>query len=112
MESIARKGAAMSRKTTIITVLVSLIALAIPAAGASAKARPSAVVFSQAWTTHTGSGSSEEETLKGGLFAVRDGHFNQLTEDPGDVEPSFSGDGRTIAYARNGDLFSVRPDGS
>ncbi|HUB99847.1 MAG TPA: hypothetical protein VMS11_08485 [Solirubrobacterales bacterium] len=98
----------MSRKTTIITVLVSLIALAIPAAAAAAKARPGAVVFSQAWST----GSGEEATLKGGLFAVRDGHSNQLTEDPADVEPSFSGDGRTIAFARNGDLFSVRPDGS
>src|SRR5262249_22639200 len=74
--------------------------------------RPSAVVFSQAWSTHSGSGSGEEETLKGGLFAIRDGHSNQLTEDPSDVEPSFSADGRTIAFVRDGDLFSIRPDGS
>ncbi|HSS31805.1 MAG TPA: hypothetical protein VLL27_00805 [Solirubrobacterales bacterium] len=97
----------MSRKTTILTVVLSLLALAIPVAGASAKARPGAVVFSQAWSE-----GGEEGALKGGLFAVREGHSNQLTEDPADVEPSFSGDGRTIAFARNGDLFSVRPDGS
>jgi Tol biopolymer transport system component len=48
----------------------------------------------------------------GGLFAVREGHLNQLTEDPADVEPAFSPDGTEIAFARNGDLFSVRPDGS
>ncbi len=99
----------MSRKTTIVTVLLSLLALALPA-GAAAKARPGAVVFSQAWSESApGSG---DPILKGGLFAVRDGHTNQLTEDPADVEPSFSGDGRTIAFARDGDLFSVRPDGS
>jgi Tol biopolymer transport system component len=107
MQLIARKGATMSRRTTLITILFSLFALALPAAAASAKARPGAVVFSQAWSE-----GGEEGTLKGGLFAVRDGHTNQLTEDPADVEPSFSADGRTIAFARNGDLFSVRPDGS
>lgn len=99
----------MSRKTTIISALLALIALAIPA-GAAAKARPHAVVFSQSWSV---SGEKDGETaLKGGLFAIRDGHLNQLTEDPADTEPSFSPDGRTIAFARDGDLFSVRPDGS
>lgn len=96
----------MSRKTTILTILLSLLALALPAS-ALAKGRPGAVIFSQAWSE-----GGDEDILKGGLFAVRDGHTNQLTEDPADVEPSFSGDGRTIAFARNGDLFSVRPDGS
>lgn len=101
----------MSRRTTVILLaLLGLLTFALPTAGASAKARPGAVVFSQAWSTRSGSG--DEETLKGGLFAIRDGHTNQLTEDPGDVEPSFSADGRTIAFARDGDLFSIRPDGS
>ncbi|MGV1048591.1 MAG: TolB family protein [Solirubrobacterales bacterium] len=97
----------MFRKTTIISVLLALLALAVPA-GAAAKARPHAVVFSQSWSSSEGG----ETTLKGGLFAIRDGHQNQLTEDPADTEPSFSPDGRTIAFARDGDLFSVRPDGS
>jgi Tol biopolymer transport system component len=97
----------MSRRITILSALLALLALAVPAA-ASAKARPGAVVFSQAWSESR----EGESTLKGGLFAIRDGHLNQLTEDPADAEPSFSPDGRTIAYARNGDLFSVRPDGS
>jgi Tol biopolymer transport system component len=97
----------MSRKTTIVSVLLALLALAIPAT-AAAKARPGAVVFSQSWSE----GREGETTFKGGLFAIRDGHLNQLTEDPADAEPSFSSDGRTIAFARDGDLFSVRPDGS
>lgn len=98
----------MSRRiTTILIAMLGICGLAMPAA-AMAKARQGAVVFSQSWSV----GSGKEETLKGGLFAVREGHSNQLTEDPGDVEPSFSGDGRTIAFARDGDLFSIRPDGS
>jgi Tol biopolymer transport system component len=103
----ARKGALMSRRITILSAILALLALAIPAA-ASAKARAGAVVFSQSWSESR----EGESTLKGGLFAIRDGHLNQLTEDAADAEPSFSPDGRTIAYARAGDLFSVRPDGS
>lgn len=87
---------------TIISALLALIALAVPAA-ASAASSP-AVVFSKV--------SNIEGEIKGGLYAVRDGRLNQLTEDPTDTEPNFSPDGRTIAFARNGDLFSVRPDGS
>ncbi len=87
---------------TIISALLALIALAVPAA-ASAASSP-AVVFSKV--------STVEDKAKGGLYAVRDGRLNQLTEDPTDTEPNFSPDGRTVAFARNGDLFSVRPDGS
>jgi dipeptidyl aminopeptidase/acylaminoacyl peptidase len=93
----------MSRRKSIVTVLVALVSLAVPA-GASAASPGGAVVFSKA------SGSGED--AKGGLFAVRDGRLNQLTENPADTEPSFSSDGRTIAFVRDGDLYSVRPDGS
>lgn len=87
------------------SVLISAIALLAFAAPASASAAPStAVVFSKS--------STVDGVAKGGLFAVRDGRLNQLTEDPADTEPAFSADGRTIAFARGGDLFSVRPDGS
>ena len=34
--------------------------------------------------------SRQKTTTEGGLFAVRDGHLNQLTEDPTDTEPAFS----------------------
>lgn len=88
---------------SVITGLLALLCLAAPAA-ASAAGSSGAVVFSKS--------STVEGVAKGGLFAVRDGRLNQLTEDPGDGEPAFSPDGRTIAYARGGDLFSVRPDGS
>jgi tricorn protease-like protein len=90
------------RYRTLITALLALIALAVPAAASAAK--PGAVVFSKA-TTVGG-------VAKGGLYAVRDGRLNQLTEDPTDTEPAFSPDGRTIAFGRGGDLYSVRPDGS
>ena len=50
--------------------------------GASAAPSPGAVVFSNR--------RRSKGVAKGGLFAVRDGHLNQLTEDPTDTEPAFS----------------------
>lgn len=91
----------MFKKTLI--ALSALLALVAPAA-ASAASNTGAVVFSKA--------STVEGVAKGGLFAVKDGRLNQLTEDPTDTEPNFSPDGRTIAFARGGDIYSVRPDGS
>lgn len=91
----------MFKKTLI--ALSALLALVVPAA-ASAASNTGAVVFSKA--------STVEGVAKGGLFAVKDGRLNQLTEDPTDSEPNFSPDGRTIAFARGGDIYSVRPDGS
>jgi Tol biopolymer transport system component len=92
----------LSLRTIFLSVL-ALVALAIPAA-AGAAPKEGAVVFS--WT-NTVKGVEE-----GGLFAVRGGHENQLTEDPADAEPSFSPDGRTVAFAREGHIYTVRPDGS
>jgi len=91
----------MFKKTLI--ALTALLALVLPAA-ASAASNTGAVVFSKA--------STAEGVAKGGLFAVKEGHLNQLTEDPTDTEPNFSPDGRTIAFVRGGDIYSVRPDGS
>jgi len=91
----------MFKKTLI--ALSALLALLLPAA-ASAASGTGAVVFSKA--------STVEGVAKGGLFAVKQGHLNQLTEDPTDSEPNFSPDGRTIAFVRGGDIYSVRPDGS
>jgi Tol biopolymer transport system component len=91
----------MFKKTLIALSL--LLALVVPAV-ASAASNTGAVVFSKA--------STVDGKAKGGLFAVKDGRLNQLTEDPTDTEPNFSPDGRTIAFARGGDIYSVRPDGS
>jgi Tol biopolymer transport system component len=96
------KGNAMRYRSLFISVL-ALLGLAVSAYPALA-ASPRAVVYSKSTTV--------EGVAKGGLFAVKGGKLNQLTEDPADAEPAFSPDGRTIAYARNGDLYSVRPDGS
>lgn len=91
------------RYRSLFIPILALLALAVSASVAQA-ASPRAVVYSK---TTTVSG-----VTKGGLFAVRTGHLNQITEDPTDTEPAFSADGRTIAYARGGDLYSIRPDGS
>jgi Tol biopolymer transport system component len=88
----------------MFVAVLALLAMAIPAAASAAAHRGSAVVFSQTRTV--------EGVEEGGLFAVKDGHQNQLTENPADAEPSFSPDGRTIAFAREGHIYSVRPDGS
>jgi dipeptidyl aminopeptidase/acylaminoacyl peptidase len=94
---------------TILSALLAVLALAVPAA-ASAASSP-AVVFSRTHLATPAEGSTEP-VQEGGLYAVRDGRLNQLTKDPLDTEPNFSPDGRTIAFARGGDLYSVRPDGS
>ena len=49
---------------------------------------------------------------EGGIYAVRDHHLNQLTENPADGEPAFSADGHTIAFVRDGDIYAMRADGS
>jgi dipeptidyl aminopeptidase/acylaminoacyl peptidase len=87
----------------ILIAMFALLALVVPAA-ASAASSTGAVVFSKS--------SKVGDEVKGGLFAVKDGRLNQLTEEPTDTEPNFSPDGRTIAFARGGDIYSVRPDGS
>jgi len=56
--------------------------------------------------------TQKKTTIEGGLFAVKDGRLNQLTEDPTDTEPSFSPDSRALVFSRSGDIFSVRADGS
>jgi dipeptidyl aminopeptidase/acylaminoacyl peptidase len=103
----ARKEHPMSFRFSLRTILVAalaLLALALPTAASAAAHRAGAVVFSQT--------STVEGVEEGGLFAVRDGHRNQLTENPADTEPSFAPDGRTIAFAREGHIYTVRPDGS
>ena len=107
-----------------LIALFALLALAAPA-GASAAPSSGAVVFSRV-TQSTETKKVEGETPKpgeapktetktiveGGLFAVKDGRLNQLTEDPTDTEPAFSPDGTAIVFVRGGHLFSVRADGS
>ena len=89
---------------SIYTALLVLLALAIPATASAASSRTGAVVFSRI--------TEEGGVAKGGLYAAKEGHLNQLTENPGDSQPSFSADGRTIVFARSGDIYSVRADGS
>jgi len=90
------------RNRMLFTSILVLLGLALPAAASAASG--GAVVFSKT--------SVVDGVAKGGLFAIRDGRLNQLTEDPTDTEPAFAADGRTIAFVRGGDVYSVRPDGS
>jgi len=101
-ESNRSKGNAMHNRI-LFTALLSLLALALSASAALA-ASPRAVVYSKA--------TAVEGKVEGGLFAVKAGHLNQLTENPADTEPAFSSDGRTIAFARDGDIWAMRADGS
>ncbi|HET7589894.1 MAG TPA: hypothetical protein VFK14_06885 [Solirubrobacterales bacterium] len=100
-------------KNTIFGVFLALLALVVPA---SASAAGGAIVFSKVSEDHRV--YKEGETVlppkapEGGLFAVKDRHLNQLTENPADSEPSFSADGHLIAFAREGDVFVMRADGS
>jgi Tol biopolymer transport system component len=97
---------------TAFTAFLIALALALPAA---AQARTGAIVFSMATVEHPcceSEGKSPEPKTVGGLYASKNGHFNQLTEDPTDSEPDFSADGHTIAFVRGGDIWAMRADGS
>jgi dipeptidyl aminopeptidase/acylaminoacyl peptidase len=100
-------------KNSILTVFLAVLALAIPA---SASAAGGAIVFSKVTEDHReykeGDKVLPPKAPEGGLFAVKDRHLNQLTENPADSEPSFSADGHTIAFVREGDVYAMRADGS
>jgi Tol biopolymer transport system component len=101
----------------LITAMLVLTALAVPAAVASAAPSAGAIVFSKVTEDKRVQKDTKGNLLppkgpEGGIFAVRDGRLNQLTEDPLDSEPSFSADGRTIAFVRGGDVYTMRADGS
>jgi Tol biopolymer transport system component len=101
-------------KNSILTVFFALLALVVPA---SASAAGGAIVFSKVSEDHRIYKDEAEKVLppkapEGGLFAVKDRHLNQLTENPADSEPSFSADGHTIAFVREGDVYAMRADGS
>lgn len=91
---------------TIFASLLALVAFAVSAG--TAAAAPQALVFSRVTT----SGHGPEAVERGGLYVARGGRVDQLTDDPADTEPVFSPDGVTIAFVRDGDLFSMRPDGT
>jgi dipeptidyl aminopeptidase/acylaminoacyl peptidase len=105
----------MLNRNTLTTVLAALVALCAAALPASAGARTGAIVFSMVKTGHATEVEGktvEPKAPEGGLYASHEGRLNQLTEDPADSEPAFSADGHTIAFARNGDIWAMRADGS
>lgn len=98
-----------------LTITASLFMLAAALFSATAQARTGAIVFSMTTVEHPCcevEGKAPEPKTVGGLYASRNGHFNQLTEDPADSEPDFSADGHTIAFVRGGDVYAMRADGT
>jgi len=100
----------MFRKT-LVTVLFAFLVVAAPA---GASATPGAIVFSRVWHRLPlgPDGEPVPEPPEGGLFAFEHGAVVQLTADPADHEPSFSADGQTIAFVRDGDVWAMRADGT
>lgn len=100
---------------TIFTAFLFALALTVPATASAAPARTGAIVFSMVTEDHRTEVEGkkvEPKAPQGGIYAVRDSRLNQLTEDPADSEPSFSADGHTIAFVRDGDVYAMRADGS
>jgi Tol biopolymer transport system component len=100
----------------LIAALLIALAIVVPSTASAAPAKTGAIVYSMVTVDKGGNEvegkKTEPKAPEGGLFAVRDHHLNQLTEDPTDTEPSFSADGTTIAFARAGDIYAMRADGS
>jgi Tol biopolymer transport system component len=96
-----------------IKFLLTVLALALlPAGSAAAAGSSGAVVFSRAIASSEKTAAGTVEKVEGGLYAAKDGHLNQLTENPADTDPDFSADGRKIAFVRDGDVWSMRADGT
>jgi dipeptidyl aminopeptidase/acylaminoacyl peptidase len=96
-----------------IKFLLTVLALALlPVGSAAAAGSSGAVVFSRAVASSEKTEAGTVEKVEGGLYAAKDGHLNQLTENPADTDPDFSSDGRKIAFVREGDVWSMRADGT
>jgi len=101
---------------TIFTAFLFILAAALPATASATPAHTGAIVFSMVTEDHQVTKVEGKEVgpkaPEGGIYAERDRHLNQLTEDPADSEPAFSADGHTIAFVRSGDVYAMRADGS
>jgi Tol biopolymer transport system component len=123
-----RQTSNRSLLASVALAVAALAALVLPGV-AFAASSGGAVVFSRVVTKTTketvkdaegkpvldSEGKEETKvktTVEGGLYAVKDGRLNQLTEEATDTEPSFSPDSRAIVFSRGGDVFQVRADGS
>ncbi|HEY6549613.1 MAG TPA: hypothetical protein VIY71_00260 [Solirubrobacterales bacterium] len=95
-----------------IKFLLTALALALLPVASAAAANSGAVVFSRAIVASEKTESGQVEKTEGGLYAAKEGRLNQLTENPADSEPDFSADGRKIAFVRDGDVWSMRADGT
>lgn len=91
---------------------VALLVLGLSFATGVAEASPARpIVYSKTNWERERSGETTQE-VKGGLFATLGGRTRQLTDVPGDVQPSVAPDGSAIAFVRAGDIYVTNADGS
>jgi Tol biopolymer transport system component len=98
------------RRGTIVIALFTVLCCLFAQLAAAAPTRP--IIYSKASWEWVGAEGERHIVIWGGLFATANGNRRQLTFDPKDREPNVSSDGSMIVFVRDGDLFSMRSDGS
>jgi Tol biopolymer transport system component len=89
---------------------IALLFVLLDGAATAAIGRP--IVYSKVTWEWVGPEGARTEVRKGGLFASVEGKPHQLTETPGDRQPSVSPDGQAVIFVRDGDLYTMNADGS
>ena len=96
----------MRWRNTIIVVLLGIGAV-LSSGQVAQGSTPRPIIYSKTVWKQPFDGK-----VSGGLFATSEGAKWQLTDHPGDREPSVSRDGSTIVFVRDGDLYAMAADGS
>ena len=92
---------------------IALLAFGLSSATGIAAASPARpIVYSKVNWEWERSGDTTHEVSKGGLFATLGGRTRQLTNVPGDAQPSVALGGSAIAFVRAGDIYETDADGS
>jgi len=91
-------------------IAIALLFVLLDGAATAATKRP--IVYSKVTWEWVGPDGARTQVRKGGLFASVGRKPHQLTETPGDRQPSVSPDGQAVIFVRDGDLYAMNADGS